>query len=90
MIFLFISMGDVGVDAAAVLELDDPVLAGYLQAGMQPLGSVVGSFFLLNSNKPYFWAFLGIHGPLCTTRTLLLALSAMGMAITLTLHFFYK
>jgi hypothetical protein len=59
-IVVFISMGDVGIDAASVVELEDPVLAGYLQAGMQPLGGIVGSFLMLKVSNPTFWAFLGI------------------------------
>lgn len=59
-ITLFISMGDVGIDAAAVIELEDPVLAGYLQAGMQPLGGVIGSFLIVKANNPTFWSFMGI------------------------------
>lgn len=89
-IFIFISMGDVGIDAAAVIELDDPVLAGYLQAGIQPLGSIVGSYLILNSNKADSWRFIGIEGGLCTTKSLLIGISAIGLLIALVLHFCYK
>lgn len=89
-IFVFISMGDVGLDAAAVVELDDPVLAGYLQAAMQPLGGIVGSLLILNSNKPEFWEFLGITGGLCTTQALLVGIAVVGLCITVLLHFFYR
>lgn len=59
-IMLFVSVGDVAIDASSVIELEDPVLAGYLQAGMQPLGNVVGSFLILKAINPTFWLFIGI------------------------------
>ena len=83
-------MGDVGIDAAAVIELDDPVLAGYLQAGIQPLGTIVGRYLILNSNKSEPWKFLGIEDGLCTTKSLLIGISVIGLLIAVILHFFYK
>jgi hypothetical protein len=59
-------MGDVAIDAASVIELQDPVLAGYLQAGMQPLGILFGSFLITKISNPTFWNIIGINGPLCS------------------------
>jgi len=42
-----VSMGDVAVDAIAVKDLNDPVLAGKLQAIMQPLGIVVNNYSII-------------------------------------------
>lgn len=61
-----ISMGDVSTDAASVKELNDPVLAGYLQAVLQPLGTIIGGILIIKIINPTFWTFIGIEGPLCT------------------------
>jgi hypothetical protein len=87
---LLVSMGDVAVDAMAIKELEDPSLAGYLQAGMQPLGSIVGRTIILNCAKPGFWTFLGIQGPLCSVQTLFMAISGIGIVGALLVHALYK
>lgn len=87
---LMVSMGDVAVDAMAIKELEDPALAGYLQAGMQPLGSIIGRTIILNCTKHGFWAFLGIQGTLCSVQTLFTAISAIGIVSGLLIHAIYK
>lgn len=87
---LMVSMGDVAVDAMAIKELDDPALAGYLQAGMLPMGSIIGRTIILNCTKPGFWTFLGIQGSLCTVQTLFTAISAIGLVAALLVHAIYK
>lgn len=87
---LMVSMGDVAVDAMAIKELDDPALAGYLQAGMQPLGSIIGRTIILNCAKPGFWTFIGIQGTLCSVQTLFTAISVIGIVAALLIHAIYK
>jgi high-affinity Fe2+/Pb2+ permease len=89
LIVLLVSMGDVALDALAVKELEDPNLAGYLQANTQGLGSIIGSIIVINAARPDYWTFLGIEGILCSTQTLLIAIAAVGFVIALLIHFLY-
>lgn len=56
-----VSMGDVAVDAIAVKDLMDPVLAGKLQAIMQPLGIVVNNYLIILLTHRNVWSFLGVN-----------------------------
>jgi hypothetical protein len=83
-------MGDVAIDAASVIELQDPVLAGYLQAGMQPLGILLGSFLITKISNPTFWSIIWIDGPLCSVQTYFIAISLIGFIVATFIHFFYR
>ena len=90
LIFLMVSAGDVCVDAAAVKELNDPVLAGYLQAGMQPAGLIIGGLLTIKVGSPTFWWWIGLDGPLCTPQTYLQIVSLVGLFVVGVAHFAYK
>ena len=83
-------MGDVALDALAVKELEDPNLAGYLQANTQGLGSIIGSIIVINAARPDYWTYLGIKGVLCSTQTLLIVIAGIGFVSGLLIHFLYK
>ena len=61
-----VSMGDIAVDAIAVKDLNDPVLAGKLQAIMQPLGIVANNYLIILLTHQNVWNFLGISKALTT------------------------
>ena len=54
-----VSVGDVAVDAVAVKDLNDSVLAGTLQAVMQPLGIVAGNYLIILLTHKDIWTFMG-------------------------------
>lgn len=78
------------MDAAAVKELNDPVLAGYLQASMQPAGLILGGFLIVKIVNPTFWTFLGIKGPLCSLTTFFGLIAIIGIVIAVIAHFCYQ
>jgi hypothetical protein len=65
-------------------------LAGFLQAVMQPIGTVVGGILIIKIINPTFWSFIGVTGTLCTPQTFLQIIGFLGFAIAVFVHFFYS
>ena len=57
MILLFVSMGDIAIDAASAKELNNPVLSSMLQLFFQNIGFIFGTLILLKLVGPTDWFF---------------------------------
>mgnify|MGYP000883549226 CR=1 FL=1 len=59
-------MGDISLDAAAIKELDDPVLASQLQWAFQSIGTMVGGIVMVKLANPFNWSFLKTETAFCS------------------------
>ena len=64
---LFVSMGDISLDAASVKELDNPVLSSYIQIFFQSLGNISGGLLLMKFVTPQAdWYLFTTKKPVCS------------------------
>ena len=65
-ILLFVSIGDIALDAASVKELEDPILSGYLQMFYQSFGNIMGGMLLIKFVTPANWYFFETENAICS------------------------
>jgi hypothetical protein len=88
-ILLFVSMGDISLDAASCKELENPVLSSFIQMFYQSLGNIAGGLLLMKFARPADWYFFETNRPICSAESFTLAVGLLNGVVGLLLHFFY-
>lgn len=88
-VLIFVSMGDIALDAASVKELENPVLSSMLQLFFQSFGMIAGGFLMMKIVRPSDWKFFKSDA-LCSPQTFVLLVGAINGLVALLIHFFYR